>query len=117
MSSKDIMPSYPRYVLPADLKAALHALAETDLLRLSASVTAELKQRGLHDLAPQRSRTQPLARTTAPRTMAPPLPPARVSAIHAAITAGVKLSVIARQFGVSLQVVRSAVKEQLARPR
>ena len=104
-------PGRPRYVLPDDLKTALHALAEHDLLQLSAAITEELKQRGLLASPAQSTDVRPAGRKAASRPGAPTLPPARVSAIRAAVKAGVKPSVVARQFGVSPNAIRSALEE------
>jgi len=111
MSSNATTPGQARYILPADLDLALHALAEADLLRLSAATAAELKQRGLSPSAARPAGAPSAARQASAKRPASILPPARVRAIRAAISAGVKPAVVARQFGVSPSAIKSALEE------
>ena len=105
-----------RTVLPADLPSALTHLKEGELRHLAEAVTAELRRRKLPTpRAEQESeRTKPPRKTSGPKlsvaTERTTLPQGKLNAIRAAVKAGVKPNVIARQFGVSLAAIRKALE-------
>lgn len=97
--------SYPRLppLLPADLSAALRRLPDTELERLSKAVNAERSRRW-----PEAKEGQNAGR----KTPGPALPQAKVNAIRAALKAGVKPTVVARQFGVSPAEIRKSLEDK-----
>jgi hypothetical protein len=105
-----------RTVLPADLPSALTHLKEGELRNLAEAVTAELRRRKLPTpRAEQESeRTKPPRKTSGPKlsvaTERTTLPQGKLNAIRAAVKAGVKPTMIARQFGVSLAAIRKALE-------
>lgn len=78
-----------------------------------AAVTSEARRRGR--LAPSSQREEPRADTTSrPRRVVasgaePSMTTGKLNAVRAAFTAGVKLSTIARQFGISQSDVKKAL--------
>jgi hypothetical protein len=89
--------------LPRDLSGALARLADDELERLSKAVHAERHRRW-----PQ-EKERPSASKKAP---GPELPRAKANAIRAALKAGVKPTVVARQFGVSPAEIRRALDSE-----
>jgi hypothetical protein len=92
-------------LLPRDLAGALERLADEELERLSKAVNAE------------RSRRWPQEREkelwgVSKKVPGPALPQAKVNAIRAALKAGVKPTVVARQFGVSPAEIRRALDRE-----
>lgn len=84
-------------LLPRDLSGALARLADDELERLSKAVLAERCRRW-----PQEKERQCASK----KPPGPELPQAKVIAIRAALKAGVKPTVVARQFGVSPAEIR-----------
>lgn len=99
---KDSRPRLPP-LLPADLSGALQRLPDGELERLSKAVYAERSRRW-----PQEKERQ----TTSKKAAGPSLPQAKVNAIRAALKAGVKPTVVARQFGVSPADIRKALEDK-----
>src|SRR5688572_8521508 len=111
-----------RYILPGDLGAALTKLGDDELKILANAVEAEVRRRRLelpaHVKEDIKAKTDPVTPVairrdrlaTKPRT--PSLTQGRINAIRAALKAGVKPSMIARQFGVSQSVVRRVLSEK-----
>lgn len=92
-------------LLPAHLAEALRHLADDDLARLLKAAQAEAERRGHSPTA-----------ATQPAPPPEPTPPAiagvtsgQANAVRAAIKAGIKPAVIARQFGVPLTAVRQVM--------
>jgi hypothetical protein len=106
-------------LLPTDLPGALSWLSDAELMTLVSAVAAEQKRRhttkaGQSPSGAERIRIEssPKQKSEAAANTAPPLPKARVNAIRAAFKAGIKPSVIARQFGVSQGAIRQALAER-----
>ncbi len=108
------------YVLPADLAAALRHLSDAEIKRFGDAIITELDRRGFgipfppaprYSAAPasKSSKAQPKSRVPPPAQV--PLTAAKANAIKAALMAGLKPNVIARQFGVSLGAIREALME------
>lgn len=108
------------YLLPADLPKALIWLSDRELTDLASAVAAEQGRRkpepppAVADDRTGKGNIAPLARRKAQSSEhgTPPLPRARINAIKAAFKAGVRPSVIARQFGVTQQAIREALAER-----
>jgi len=121
MKSHSVSPARTPYILPADLGSALRHLTDADLKQLATSVAAELERRNPPVATPappaarnrasssSKSKTTPSSRL--PDLGPTPLTTAKLHAIRAALGAGIKPTVIARQFGVS----QSAIREALAK--
>lgn len=110
-----------RTILPADLSAALKSLPETEVQRLANALAVELQRRGT-GAASAVGAMQRSDRSRPPRPKQPSagqraddgvadLPVAKLNAVRAAIRAGVKPTVAARQFGVSLSAIRRALNK------
>ena len=110
-----------RYLLPSDLPGALTHLMDDELVALAKAVRAELHRRGLQMTdeptkpAPQppsipKDGTKAVAKDT--KSEAPALTQSRINAIRAAFKAGVKPTMIARQFGISQAVIRRALADK-----
>jgi hypothetical protein len=101
----------PRHVLPRDLKGALKRLHDRELDELLAAVTDEVRSRGRLPSIPQQKsvdvKSPPGRRPVG--ELADKLSRGKLNALHAAFKAGVKPSVIARQFGISQSEVRRAL--------
>jgi hypothetical protein len=95
-----------RHVLPRDLPSAIKQLGDQELDQLVAAALAEQKQRG-RTSAESIERREP--RTV---TVSVHLTPGKVNAVRAAFKAGVRPSLIARQFGLSQTDVRRALGSQ-----
>jgi len=111
-----------RTVLPGDLPSALTHLSERDLTHLADALAAELRRRRLPATLPvphsdqmseraKPSRASSGLKTPVATDGAATLPQGKVNAIRAAVKAGVKPTMIARQFGVSLAAIRKALRE------
>ena len=95
--------SSPRHVLPKDLPNAIKQLNDPELEQLLAAVLAERRRRGkpsVSDLLPSKR---------AVTAAAAPLTTGKLNAVRAAFKAGVKISQISRQFGLSQSEVRKAL--------
>lgn len=112
-------PPIPQTVLPADLPAALTRLPESDLKRLEEALAVELRRRNLVTAPAARPAPEPenpkskrkvIEQVGRDGSDGPTLTPGKVNAIRAAVKAGVKPSMIARQFGVSLAAIRKALE-------
>ena len=111
------------YMLPADLPKALSWLSEEELEALGVAVGEERRRRLLaseslvavsHRTGEPNAPNSPQASgPRAQRTVLerPRMTIARVSAIRAGFKAGVKPSMLARQFGVTLAAIREALTE------
>jgi len=105
-----------RYVLPEGLTLALRTMADVEFDRLLTSVTAEARRRGRVPEAPTREKSvtaeKPQPKVTG-TVAAPPgsLTTGQTNAVRAAFRAGVKLSAIARQFGLSPAQVKKALEQ------
>lgn len=98
-----------RCLLPNDLAGALQHLSTDELKRLSEAVTAETTRRTPAPEMPlRRSPPSPAATRieAGPKDEQPAINQGRANAIRAAVKAGVKPTMIARQFGVSLSAIR-----------
>ena len=97
-------PSSPRHVLPKDLPNAIKQLKDQELDQLLAAVLAEQRRRGgkprVSDLLPSKRAVE---------MVAAPLTTGKLNAVRAAFKAGVKISQISRQFGVSQSDIRKAL--------
>jgi uncharacterized protein (DUF433 family) len=96
-----------RYVLPADLEAAIKYLDDQELDRL---VSAALEERN--------RRKRPLVPDKIQRSadaMSSPLPQGKLNAVLAAFKAGVTPARIAREFGISRSDVQRALADHAKR--
>ena len=103
------------YLLPNDLARALQYLSAEELKRLSEAVIAETTRRTPpREASRKRSPPSPAAgRTEAGLKDEPPtINQGRANAIRAAVKAGVKPTMIARQFGVSLSAIRQVLADK-----
>lgn len=94
--------------LPRDLTGSLSHLCEQDITRLAEAVNTEMQRRGLSVTVPGAA---PSRRT---RKLPPDLPNltrSQISLIRSSIKAGVKPSVLSRQFGLSQAQIRAALDE------
>jgi predicted DNA-binding protein (UPF0251 family) len=99
-----------RHVLPADLPNAVRHLDDQELDQLLSTVIAEQKRRGKKLPAAISPRAR---RVEAPAAV--PLTQGKLNAVRAAFQAGVTLSRIARQFGISQSDVRKALASDIAK--
>jgi hypothetical protein len=115
------VPPTPATVLPVDLPAALTRLPESDLKRLEAALALELRRRNLVTAPAARSAPEPGTPTSKRKVIepiggyesdGPALPSGKVNAIRAAAKAGVKPMTIAKQFGVSLSAIKTALEDK-----
>jgi hypothetical protein len=103
-----------RYVLPKDLPNAVKHLNDQELDRLLEATVEEAKRRGR---LPRRFEAEPVA--SPPADVSSPKRPddiathsltrGQINAVRAALTAGIKPSLIARQFGISQADVRKVL--------
>lgn len=112
-----------RHLLPKDLTSALAGLSDTDLDQLLEAVLRESAQRGQKEFRPISGKVEQVRGESAvPKkpshrarndlgSTSVSLNPTRINGIRAAFAAGVKLTVIARQFGVSLSTLKSILSE------
>jgi len=103
----------PRHVLPKDLAAALKRLHDAEFAALLSAVTTETRRRNAplpaSTMEQPSADAKPARRQVLAQDDAGSLPTAKVNAVRAAFKAGVKLSTIARQFGISQSDVRKAL--------
>jgi hypothetical protein len=103
----------PRHFLPKDLAGALKQLGDREIDALLSAVTTEAERRGR--LSAQRSKEKFAADAKTQAHQAPieagggSLTKGKLNAVRAAFKAGVRPSVIARQFGISQSDVRKAL--------
>lgn len=97
-----------RHVLPKDLPSAVRHLGDEELDRLLAVALAEAKRRGKR--SPPTDKPSPKWQ---PDAVALSLTRGQVNAVRAAFKAGVKPSLIARQFGLSQSDVRKALATEV----
>lgn len=108
----------PPPILPRDLEQALTRLDQTELMRLAEAVTLEVRRGSLSVVSAgaarsSASRAAITARQDQRVTTAPSnLSQSRMNAMRAAIKAGVKPTVVARQFGISLPMVRKVLADE-----
>jgi hypothetical protein len=100
-------PAKPRHVLPRDLPGAIKHLDDQELERLVAAALAEQTRRGAKRHGP----IEP-ARNTRTEPAAAPLTTGKLNAVRAAFKAGVRPTLIARQFGLSDADVRRALASE-----
>jgi hypothetical protein len=102
-----------RNVLPKNLRKAVKHLSDSELNLLHAATTEELERRGRFPLTDQiTNRTSGTHKSHHKRQveMAPvSLTRGQINAVRAAFKAGIKPSVIARQFGISQSDVRKSL--------
>ena len=121
-------PSAPRHLLPRDLPRALARLDDGEIDALLAAVIEEAKRRDrvpaslLAQRPEARQRLRDASRSKEAATRPTPastqeegasLTPGQVSAVRAGFKAGVKVSMIARQFGLSQSEVRKALASEM----
>ena len=107
--------SSERYLLPNDLAGALQHLSAEELKRLSEAVTAETTRRTpAREMPRRRFPSSPAAARTeaGPKDEQPAINQGKANAIRAAVKAGVKPTMIARQFGVSLSAIRHVLADK-----
>ena len=116
--ARSYSPAKTPYILPADLPSALSRLSDADLRQLADAVTAELRRRNPPVTTPPPSSARdsasslPKIKKTLPDSRVPAaITTAKLNAIRAALGAGVKPTVLARQFGVSQSVIREALAQ------
>jgi len=126
--------SSPRYVLPADLYIALQQLGDLELERLLAATRHELQRRGRLTTSIPQSRPavcvgaeeRALERSIATKAPSGPrqsaelkvaLTQGQVNAVRATFKAGITLSRIARQFGISQSDVRKVLASEFRTSR
>jgi hypothetical protein len=108
----DNLASQPRHFLPKNLAGALKHLDDTEIDTLLGAVTTEAARRGRLS-AGAAAGTAPIdtkrQRGQARAEGAGSLTTGKLNAVRAAFKAGIKPSVIARQFGISQSDVRKAL--------
>jgi DNA invertase Pin-like site-specific DNA recombinase len=90
--------------LPSDLPAAIKHLSDQELEQLQAAIMVEQQRRGKKPSMPKKTLNKRLETPGVALTIS------KLNAVRAAFKAGVRPSMIARQFGIS----QSAVREVLA---
>jgi hypothetical protein len=101
-----------RHVLPKDLPNAIKHLDDQDLDRLLAVAVAEAKRRGRLPASNQTTSSSPMRRSPRGRRVQAEtvsLTRGQINAVRAASKAGVKPSLIARQFGLSQSDIRKVL--------
>ena len=111
----DSLVSQQRHFLPEDLAGALKRLDDVEIDALLAAVTTEAERRGRRPPGPAKEKPVADAKTQrrqeAVEVGAGSLTTGKLNAVRAAFKAGVKLSAIARQFGISQSDVRKALAQ------
>ena len=101
-------------IIPDDFERAIVRWSDDEVERLVVVVTAEAQRRGLlpPEQAPKNNAAggRPIRQRT-PEHVAEGLAPGQVSVIRAAGQAGVKLSKIAREFGLPLAAVKRVIAD------
>jgi hypothetical protein len=98
-----------RHVLPADLPNAIRHLKDEELNQLASAVIAEQKRRG------NKSPAEISRKQRVDVVAAVPLTQGRLNAVRAVFKAGVTLSRIARQFGISQSDICKALASEIAK--
>jgi hypothetical protein len=101
----------PKPLLPKDLAGSLRRLDDTELDALLAAVTSEAGRRGRLPQKPRPSASRGSSKPVSDESEGF-LTTGKLNAVRAAFKAGVKPSVIARQFGIS----QSDIKKALSTP-
>ena len=110
----DSLASQQRHFLPTDLAGALKRLDDVEIDALLVAVTTEAERRGRRPPSPAKEKPVANARPQRRQTAeygGGSLTTGKLNAVRAAFRAGVKLSAIARQFGISLSDVRKALSQ------
>ena len=105
----------PRHLLPNDLPGSLKRLDDAEIDTLLSAVTAEAERRGRLPKPQSQPGEKPAGRRIAVEEIAGGLTKGKLNAVRAAFQAGVKPSVIARQFGISQSDVTKALADQTHR--
>ena len=105
-----------RYILPEGLALALRTMEDGEFDRLLASVTAEARRRGRLPREAEGERPKPATKPapkpkTVENSRAVSLTTGQINAVRAAFRAGIKLSAIARQFGLLPAQVKKALEQ------
>ena len=101
----------PRHLLPKDLAGSLRRLDDVEIDTLLSAVTKEAERRGRLPKRKSVPDAKSQARQTAIEEVAGGLTKGKLNAVRAAFKAGVKPSVIAREFGISQSDVRRALAQ------
>ena len=111
----DSLGSQRRHFLPKDLAGALKWLDDVEIDALLAAVTTEAERRGRRRPTPAKEKpvadAKPQRRQEVVQDGAGSLTTGKLNAVRAAFKAGVKPSVLARQFGISQSDVRKALAQ------
>ena len=110
--------SSQRHVLPKNLRKAVKHLSDGELDLLHAAILGEMERRGRLPPSDQSNRSPRADKSSHGRqeeAATVSLTRGQVNAVRAALKAGIKPSVIARQFGLSQSDVRKALASD-ARP-
>jgi hypothetical protein len=98
-----------RRLLPHDLDVALKYLSDGELKRLFETVNSEAQRRGLLLVERPEPEKVKVSRRKADPDVISGLTQAQINLIRSSIKAGVKPSVLARQFGLSQAQIRAAL--------
>jgi hypothetical protein len=105
-------PAIGRHVLPKDLPNAIKTLTDHELDQLIAATLDEQQRRGRKPpVSHENSRKRRV------EAVAIPLTSGKLNAVRAAFKAGISLSQIARQFGISQSDVRKALAGDTSGPK
>jgi hypothetical protein len=104
-----------RHLLPKDLVRSLMRLDDAEIDLLLSAVTTEAQRRGRLPKRQPHAEGKLAGRRTAVEEISHGLTKGKLNAVRAAFKAGVKLSAIARQFGISQTEVRNALAQGLDR--
>ncbi len=107
--------SVPRHLLPKDLAGSLKRLDDVEIGTLLVAVTNEAERRGRLPKPQPLIAAKPASRRKAVEEVAGGLATGKLNAVRAAFKAGVKPSVIARQFGISQSDVKKALAQRVDR--
>ncbi|MBO6884297.1 MAG: hypothetical protein JJ869_12060 [Marivita sp.] len=99
-----------RRLLPQNLDATLRYLTDEDLNRLLVAVTKERERRGVLVAAAQPPSVGVPELAVSGTSRVEGLTQSQINLIRASIKAGVKPSVLSRQFGISQAQIRAALK-------
>lgn len=99
-----------RRLLPQNLDATLRYLTDEDLNRLLVAVTKERERRGALVAAAQPPSVGAPELAVSGTSRVEGLTQSQINLIRASIKAGVKPSVLSRQFGISQAQIRAALK-------
>jgi len=98
-----------RRLLPHDLDVALKYLSDGELKRLFETVNSEAQRRGLLFAAQPEPEKGRVSRRKADPDVISALTQSQINLIRSSIKAGVKPSVLARQFGLTQAQIRAAL--------